>query len=187
MEARGIVRVRRPPAYDVDWHPLRARTPHVTLLSLNVLGKDSPSIPSVASAAQAQECMEDLGREYVISAPARAAFGTLLTDIADSSGAQLYHCSAGKDRTGWATAVILTLLGVPAKTVMSDYLLSNAYYFDSAALQGQLSALPAAKSAVYTHLLGVEPALRVLRPVGAVAVAADVEQRGGEGGRPDAL
>jgi protein-tyrosine phosphatase len=150
-------------AYDLRTPAEIAAAPYVVpagaaYRNLNVLGKESPAIPSVASAAQAQECMEDMGREYVISAPARAAFGTLLTGIADGSGAQLYHCTAGKDRTGWATAVILTLLGVPASSVMSDYLLSNAYYYDSPAVQVQLSALPAAKSAIYARLLAVEPA-----------------------------
>ena len=37
------------------------------------------------------------------------------------------HCSAGKDRTGWASAAVLTALGVPKSTVMADYLLSNDY------------------------------------------------------------
>lgn len=46
---------------------------------------------------------------------------------AQQDGAVLYHCTAGKDRTGWATAVILTLLGVPRETVMADYLASNDY------------------------------------------------------------
>ena len=40
----------------------------------------------------------------------------------------IYNCTAGKDRTGVATAVILTLLGVPRETVIQDYLLSNQYY-----------------------------------------------------------
>ena len=37
------------------------------------------------------------------------------------------HCSAGKDRTGWASAAVLTALGVPKATVMDDYLKSNEY------------------------------------------------------------
>ena len=37
------------------------------------------------------------------------------------------HCSAGKDRTGWASAAVLTALGVPKATVMQDYLASNEY------------------------------------------------------------
>lgn len=41
-----------------------------------------------------------------------------------------FNCSAGKDRTGVAAALILTALGVPRETVIEDYLLSNRY-FDS--------------------------------------------------------
>ena len=39
----------------------------------------------------------------------------------------LYHCSAGKDRTGIATAFILEALGVDRDTIMQDYLLSNQF------------------------------------------------------------
>ena len=37
----------------------------------------------------------------------------------------LVHCSAGKDRTGFACALILHALGVPRETVLEDYLLTN--------------------------------------------------------------
>lgn len=40
-------------------------------------------------------------------------------------GAFLVHCSAGKDRTGFACALILHALGVPEDTVLEDYLLTN--------------------------------------------------------------
>ncbi len=39
-----------------------------------------------------------------------------------------FNCSAGKDRTGIAAALVLTVLGVPRATVTEDYLLSNRYY-----------------------------------------------------------
>jgi protein-tyrosine phosphatase len=39
-----------------------------------------------------------------------------------------FNCSAGKDRTGVASALILTALGVPRDVVTDDYLLSNRYY-----------------------------------------------------------
>lgn len=41
----------------------------------------------------------------------------------------LFHCTAGKDRTGFAAAILLRILDVPLETVMFDYLLSNQYYF----------------------------------------------------------
>lgn len=38
-----------------------------------------------------------------------------------------FHCTAGKDRTGVAAALILTALGVEPETAMEDYLLTNRY------------------------------------------------------------
>ena len=43
----------------------------------------------------------------------------------------LFHCAAGKDRTGFAAAMILRMLGVPQQMVMEDYLLSNQYYLSA--------------------------------------------------------
>jgi protein-tyrosine phosphatase len=37
----------------------------------------------------------------------------------------LFHCTTGKDRTGWAAAAMLMLLGVSEEDVMHDYLLTN--------------------------------------------------------------
>lgn len=42
-------------------------------------------------------------------------------------GAFLVHCAAGKDRTGFACALILHALGVPEQTVLEDYLLTNEH------------------------------------------------------------
>jgi len=39
-----------------------------------------------------------------------------------------FNCSAGKDRTGIAAALLLTALGVPREAVIEDYLLSNRYF-----------------------------------------------------------
>ena len=51
-------------------------------------------------------------------------------EILEASGQPvLFHCTAGKDRTGFAAAILLRILGVPQDTVMFDYLLSNQYYF----------------------------------------------------------
>ena len=55
----------------------------------------------------------------------------------------LYHCSAGKDRTGVFSAFLLLTLGVPEKTVVEDYALTNRYLQDapnSAAVQKMMKA-----------------------------------------------
>ncbi|MBL8063236.1 MAG: tyrosine-protein phosphatase [Anaerolineales bacterium] len=43
----------------------------------------------------------------------------------------LFHCAAGKDRTGFAAACILKILGVPFETIMQDYLLTNRHFLDA--------------------------------------------------------
>jgi protein-tyrosine phosphatase len=40
----------------------------------------------------------------------------------------LFHCAAGKDRTGFAAAILLRILGVSQEIVLEDYLLTNQYY-----------------------------------------------------------
>lgn len=50
----------------------------------------------------------------------------LFESIASAKGSVVVHCSAGKDRTGVAIAVLLGALGVPRETIVEDYLLTNA-------------------------------------------------------------
>ena len=59
-----------------------------------------------------------------------AQFFELLTE--EREGAILWHCSAGKDRVGIATALLLTFLGFDYETVMQDYLLTNQYVMPEA-------------------------------------------------------
>lgn len=44
----------------------------------------------------------------------------------------VFHCTAGKDRTGFAAAVVLLALGVPRETVIRDYMLTNLYTANAA-------------------------------------------------------
>jgi len=40
----------------------------------------------------------------------------------------VFHCTAGKDRTGYAAALLLSVLGVDRDTIQDDYLLTNRLY-----------------------------------------------------------
>jgi protein-tyrosine phosphatase len=64
----------------------------------------------------------------------------------------VFHCTAGKDRTGFAAALVLLALGVPREEVLHDYLLTNIYY---SAVRPLGSALP---EAVLDVLYGVQEA-----------------------------
>ncbi len=56
-------------------------------------------------------------------------FGALLARLADAeSYPAVFHCMAGKDRTGFAAAMILAALGVPNEVIFEDYLLTNTHW-----------------------------------------------------------
>lgn len=78
---------------------------------------------------------EAIDDEFLVDAYVRMAdsaattFGRVLTGLTDPDGLPaLFHCSAGKDRTGMTAALLLSVLGVDESTVLDDYELSAAYY-----------------------------------------------------------
>ena len=59
---------------------------------------------------------------------AKHSYRTLFLSLADQQKLPaVFHCTTGKDRTGWAAAALLLLLDVPKETVMEDFLASNKY------------------------------------------------------------
>jgi protein-tyrosine phosphatase len=55
----------------------------------------------------------DAYKEFVSLPIALAGFGWMFTELADTDNLPaLYHCTTGKDRTGWVSAALLTLCGV---------------------------------------------------------------------------
>ncbi len=55
------------------------------------------------------------------------AFVTVLRAIAQADGAVLFHCSAGKDRTGLIAMMLLDLAGVDRAQIVADYTLTATY------------------------------------------------------------
>lgn len=73
-----------------------------------------------------------------------ASFGRLLAGLAEPGGLPaLFHCTAGKDRTGVSAALLLSVLGVDEATVLDDYELSGLYYTGPqlAKLEAQLAGM----------------------------------------------
>lgn len=80
------------------------------------------------TAQDAVGLMQDTYRGFVHdNAPRFAALFQLLLEGSQPSPL-VFHCTAGKDRTGFAAALILLALGVPRDVVMQDYLLTNTLY-----------------------------------------------------------
>lgn len=73
----------------------------------------------------------------------------------------LVHCTGGKDRAGYASALILRTLGVPLETVFEDFLLTNHYTanrIDSGVRVVRVLSLFRADEAKLRALMGVERA-----------------------------
>lgn len=66
-----------------------------------------------------------------------ATFGRFLKHLLAQPTPQVFHCTAGKDRTGFAAALLLSALGVDTATIEHDYLLTNQLYRRDPRLEGQ--------------------------------------------------
>ena len=113
------------PAIQQVWMPVEAK------------GADVVSIRramerSLVSAEDAQEFLREANRHFATALS--PVFGQFLHTLLDESVYPLvFHCSAGKDRVGFAAALTLYALGASDETVMHDYLATNhcnAHYVD---------------------------------------------------------
>ena len=61
--------------------------------------------------------------------PGRQSYSRMFRELLslEDGRSALFHCTQGKDRTGVAAMLILSALGVPEKTIIEDYLLTNVF------------------------------------------------------------
>ena len=100
-------------------------------------------------AANDQEAFDTLliHANKVFVTDAQEEFGDFLKQL-ENGNRLVFHCTAGKDRAGFATALFLSALGVDRETIIEDYLTSNEYnqaliegtieYVNSVGLNGEL-------------------------------------------------
>lgn len=72
--------------------------------------------------------MVDVYQEMVTTNQAKSAYQKFFRLLIEATSEQsvLYHCTAGKDRTGLGSVFLLSALDVDVKTIENDYLLTNA-------------------------------------------------------------
>ncbi|WP_267649177.1 tyrosine-protein phosphatase [Listeria innocua] len=71
-----------------------------------------------------------MGESYRVFVQSVDGFKEIFSEILTDAKAGLpfvFHCTAGKDRTGVLAALLLTLLDVPEKTIFDDYAITNRY------------------------------------------------------------
>lgn len=69
-------------------------------------------------------------QHILLNVHSQHAFGAVMQHLINlpAKEALVFHCSAGKDRTGMMAALILKTLGVDDQTIIKDYLLTNQLY-----------------------------------------------------------
>jgi AcrR family transcriptional regulator len=87
---------------------------------------DPPAAAAALGDNKARALFVGADRDLVTLPSAISAYRQLFSEIADGAHRPaLFHCTTGKDRTGWAAAALLMLLGVGDDDVMTDYLLTD--------------------------------------------------------------
>lgn len=81
----------------------------------------------IAENIYSKECNDEFTHKVYGNLPFSYAYKRMFEDIVAGNVPILFHCSAGKDRTGIAAILILLALGVDEETAMYDYMLTNEY------------------------------------------------------------
>jgi protein-tyrosine phosphatase len=117
------------------WLPL-AHPDHDVFAAVNLVlsGRAGPATLSLLHGEGAAEAMVDVYQWLAGSAQARQVYGAAVRLIAAEDALPvLFHCTAGKDRTGWLSVILLRVLGVAPERVLADYLRTNEHNADSTA------------------------------------------------------
>jgi protein-tyrosine phosphatase len=108
------------------------------------IGWKRENLPLEPGSASSLSKSGGLGEGYIrmIEEQGKPVFVPFLRRVAQARGKpMLYHCTAGKDRTGIASVLLLSILEVPEETILADYALTNAIVPE---LMKQVLANPAA-------------------------------------------
>lgn len=121
--------------YNFDPHARVARKASET--PSNKSNKDKQKVEKLVELSGTKEGQERLirmqqqmvvqMRELVLSQKAKEAYTDFLNVLLRAEVPDLFHCQGGKDRTGWAAAIILGLVGVDKETIYADYFLTEHY------------------------------------------------------------
>jgi protein tyrosine/serine phosphatase len=123
--------------------------------NVNIYGTTDP-LPTnkVNSPTAAVAYMTTTYQGFVADPIQRAALHTVLIDLVNEPSAALFHCSGGKDRTGWTAMLLQSIAGVSPTTIMNDYLASNSYMAGS--INQILANIPAIDQPTFKVMLGVQ-------------------------------
>ena len=170
---RRIVDLRWRAELDAHGYEAPIEVVHISLLG------DEPSDDYMAEFLARTEALEDgaeiLAAHYVDMLDLHGPeFARVVDAVADApDGAVCVHCAGGKDRTGMVTALLLSVAGVAADEIASDYALSGPNLLEAWDAQAFVDEATDERDRRWRLTLTTTPADAMLR------VLAEVERRWG--------
>src|SRR5258706_15220588 len=99
-----------------------AQSKIVTYLNLPLIGNNVSRNATWKAESQNYTALSELYTKYLEHC--QSQLGTIVSTIAESTFATVFHCHAGKDRTGIVAALLFGAVGVPDAAIAEDYALS---------------------------------------------------------------
>jgi protein tyrosine/serine phosphatase len=126
---RTIIDIRFPAEVAAEPHPFQmSSTSSEAVLYLNIpvnFGRDTTQNAAISAAFAAARTRDEANRLEIDANP--VGFARIISAFAQApTGGVVIHCQGGKDRTGIAIALLLSLIGVPDQAIAGDYALSLA-------------------------------------------------------------
>ena len=119
---------------------------------------DPTAAAAELGAGRGAAIMAEAYRDTARLGSALRAYRRLFSDLAqERNRPALFHCTTGKDRTGWASAAMLMLLGVSDEDVMVEYLLTNDQLLPALRPVFDRFASAGGDPELLRSVLGVEP------------------------------
>ena len=114
------------------------------------------SMMSAKPASRDSMMLSYYGRTDHLKAKYKPMFDQLLT--LDDTKALMFHCTAGKDRTGMGAALILSALGVDKALIMKDYAATDVYWKQGRERVAQMMMQGGTDNAQMAKMLAADPA-----------------------------
>ena len=100
------------------------QSPKVHYVNLPLIGDHLSHSDSWQAMTENYSRLDELYIKYIDNC--QAQIGTIMTTLAEGSTTVIFHCYAGKDRTGIIAALLLATVGVPTSQIAEDYAASSA-------------------------------------------------------------
>ncbi|MGG4606327.1 tyrosine-protein phosphatase [Paenalcaligenes sp. Me131] len=125
IDLRGqFERQKKPYNYQFLQHTVCGIEPEVARLVDGMVQQHGHVTP-----VQASQYMQSMYHDFHENN--QAHFSQCISTVCAASEPLVVHCTAGKDRTGFASALLLSMLGVHRDDILADYMLTQQYYHRS--------------------------------------------------------